>query len=159
MNSPLEDLDRLHWLVAARNEIQSLMLRLRDRWQVSDPTARVAALAVAFSLWRAVFLLVDKHSNYPMEKVDDAALRFLEKIIRTNAITFNDDMQSQSWSSGYYVKTAIYQLKELTGREIAYSGSPSYTVRETWNEAFRLLSEVVEGTFSGTESADPPRVD
>ncbi len=64
-----------------------------------------------------------------METVDSDAKTFLAKVIRTNAITFADDLATQRWSSGYYVKTAIYQLGELTGTVIPYGGSPQSIVR------------------------------
>jgi hypothetical protein len=91
-----------------------------------------------------------------METVDSDAKKFLAKVIRTNAITFADDLTAQRWSSGYYVKTAIYQLGELTGTVIPYGGSPQSTVREAWNETFTLLKGVISGTVPGTAADGTP---
>ena len=81
MNSkpPLKTLRGLQWLVAARNEIQTLMLRLWQHWeQIEEPSQRKAALDAAFSLWRAAFLLI-KGDTELVDSVDTAAKTFLEK--------------------------------------------------------------------------------
>jgi len=49
----------LEWLVNGRNNMQSLLLRLFQRWDSLSSTQRHTALGAAFSLWRAVFLWSD----------------------------------------------------------------------------------------------------
>ena len=98
----LEQQRGLEWLVAARNKVQFLLFRLYEHWEMLPSFRRQAALAAAFSLWRAAFLLV-KEQDQPIERVDEAAKKFLERVIRTNAISFNDDLKMRYWSSIYYV--------------------------------------------------------
>ncbi|MET0164216.1 MAG: hypothetical protein ABW318_04350 [Vicinamibacterales bacterium] len=153
----LDDRRGLPWLLLARNEIQTLMLRLWQQWEnINPPDKRKAALDAAFSLWRAAFLLV-KPEKEPIDAVDDAAKKFLEKVIRTNAIGFSDDLNSRAWSSGYYVENAIYRIKELNPSWdfAGYAYSPRSKVREAWNEAFKELNAFVTGTTSGTTTDNP----
>jgi hypothetical protein len=141
----LEQKHGLEWLVEARNKIQSLLLRLYVHWEMLPTLRRQAALATAFSLWRAVFLLV-RERDQPAERVDEAAKKFLERLIRTNAISFNDDLRMKSWSSVYYVENAIQRIANLTGHTfLAYSSSPIGTVRDAWNEAFDQLDTLIPG--------------
>jgi hypothetical protein len=144
----------LQWLVDARNNSQSLMLRLLQRWDHLDANKRRVALGAAFSLWRAVFLLVKRGQDEPpIDMVDKAAKQFLEKVIRTNAIGFSDDLsnRNRAWSSSYYVENAMYRITALTGHEFgSYSCSPMGTVRDAWNEAYRELDAFVSGTILGT---------
>ena len=57
----------------------------------------------------------------------------------------------QAWSGAYYVESAIYRIRELTGHEFAaYSSSPMGPVRDAWNEAFDVLEEFLAGTIPGT---------
>jgi hypothetical protein len=140
----------LEWLVVARNKCQSLMLRLYTDWETLPSFRRHAALAAAFSLWRAVFLLI-KDPEQPLDKVDDAAKKFLERVIRTNAISFSDDLRMRTWSSVYYVENAINRIQNLTGAPFAaYGTSPIGTVRDAWNEAFERLEAYIAGTILGT---------
>ena len=47
----LNTLEGLEWLVAARNEIQVLMLNLHRRWTSLDSEKREYAAGASFSLW------------------------------------------------------------------------------------------------------------
>ena len=149
-----EQLSDLDWLVRARNDIQSLMLRLLQRWDHIEYWQRPVAVSAAFSLWRAVFLLTEREHDDPSELVEKMARRFLIKVIRTNMIAFTDDLSQREWSSGYYVENAIYRVRELGGSAIPpFHGSPPATVRESWQAAFESLSAFVAGTLSGTQGA------
>ncbi|MGE0450221.1 MAG: hypothetical protein AB7Q29_11635 [Vicinamibacterales bacterium] len=144
-NQTLEQSHDLDWLVEARNRIQSLMLRLLHHWESLASWRRQAALAAAFSLWRAVFLLV-RDPEQSLDRVDVAAKKFLERVVRTNAVTFADDLRTRSWSSVYYVENAMHRIAELTKHEfLAFQGSPSGTVRDGWNEAFEQLDRAIPG--------------
>ena len=154
----LSNLEGHEWLVTARNMSQSLLLRLLQRWGEIEKSKRPAALSAAFSLWRAVFLLLDKdreqakrEEEKEIETVDRAAKKFLAKVIETNAITFGDDMARRYWTSVYYVENAMYRITDLTGHVFVPRGSsPPSTVRTTWNEAFAQLDAFVPGTLPGT---------
>jgi hypothetical protein len=78
----LEDRRDLDWLVEARNRIQSLMLRLLQRWDELPSHRRQAVLGATFSLWRAVFLLV-RDAEQALDLVDEAARKFLDRVVRT----------------------------------------------------------------------------
>ena len=155
-NVAIENLTGLPWLVEARNQIQTLMLSLKGRWEkTSDRNARLFALGAAFSLWRAVFQIgeVDIERRLDSTDLDKAACGFLDKVIRRNAITFSDELQE--WSGGYYINNAIYRVTEvLEGRP--RSLEPSTTLRQAWNRAFRMLESIVTGTRSGTLAATAP---
>jgi hypothetical protein len=141
----LEDRRDLDWLVEARNRIQSLMLRLLVRWDELPSYRRQAVLGATFSLWRAVFLLV-RDAEQALDLVDEAARKFLDRVVRTNAVTFSDDMRTRAWSSVYYVENAVQRIQNLTGHEFAaYGSSPIGTVRDAWNEAFEQLDLLVPG--------------
>ena len=155
LDPQLEQQHGLEWLVTARNRVQSLLLRLYTHWDTVPSFRRQTALAAAFSLWRAVFLLV-RDTEQPIDRVDTAAKKFLERVIRTNAITFNDDLKMKSWSSVYYVENAINRITKLTGHEFAaYGTSPIGTVRDAWNEAFEVLDSLIPGGMSAVPVPDP----
>lgn len=143
----LENLRGLEWLVTARNKCQALLFLLFERWDTLPSFRRQAALAAAFSLWRAVFLLVrEQVQDQSIETVDAAAKSFLEKVIRTNMIGFGDDLKTRRWSSVYYVENAISRITKLTNHQFAaYGTSPVGTVRDAWNEAFEVLDAYVSG--------------
>jgi hypothetical protein len=150
----------LEWLVNARNNMQSLLLRLFQRWDSLSSTQRHTALGAAFSLWRAVFLLVRRAENESLDRADIAAKAFLERVTRTNAIGFADDLRNRSWTGAYYVENAMHRITELTGHEsVVYRCSPMGTVRDAWKEAFDQLDALV-GTIPRTTSlSDTPRDD
>lgn len=90
--------------------------------------------------------------------MDDSAEVFLKKVIRTNAITFNDDLESRLWTSVCYVENALFRIKVLTGDELMpFGGSRSSTVRQAWNDAFERLNAFVTGTLSGTTGVESSR--
>jgi hypothetical protein len=150
----LEDRRDLDWLVEARNRIQSLMLRLLQRWEELPSHRRHAVLGAAFSLWRAVFLLV-RDAEQALDPVDAAARKFLDRVVRTNAVTFSDDMRTRAWSSVYCVENAVQRIQNLTGHEfVAYGTSPMGTVRDAWNEAFEQLDALIPGGSGGIASVD-----
>ena len=135
----------VEWLVDARNRIQSLMLRLWREWETVPSWQRQTALAAAFSLWRAAFLLVSD-PDQPVDRVDTAAKKFLERLIKTNAVTFADDLRARKWSGPYYVESAVQRITKLTNHQFAaYSTSPVGSVRDAWEEAFARLDTLVPG--------------
>ncbi len=147
MNPDLENLRGLEWLVAARKDCQSLLLRLLKQWETLPTFRRDEALGAAFSLWRAVFLLIrEPAQEQAVQSVDSHAKKLLEKLIRTNTISFGDDLGSRRWSSNYYVENAVSRIKKLTGHEFeAYGTSPVGSVRDAWNEAYRVLDDYLAG--------------
>lgn len=145
----------LKWLVPARNQIQSLMLRLLQQWEVMPRWRRQTAIAVAFSLWRAVFLLVRDEDGEP-ERVDAAAKKFLKRVVRRNTIGFSDDVARRAWTSVYYVDNAVLRLqRDITDYDfIAEGDSPMGSVRDRWKEALQQLDRLVPGSEKALPLSD-----
>jgi hypothetical protein len=149
----------LRWLVAARNEIHSLMLALYERWDgLEDDRTREFSAAIAFSLWRAAFLIHEKEvqqDSAPRDRDADRvknAAAFLRAVIEKNVIGFADDDKHRAWTAGYYVNNAVYRTCELWGRPIESADLERMPLRSWWNWTFRHLRVVVD-----TGSAAPPR--
>jgi len=153
----LNSLDGLEWLVAARNEIQVLMLKLYRRWAKLDLEKREYAAGAAFSLWRAAFLLAEKElkadfrdengDSVKKGRVQAAAKSFLYQVVRTNAINFPDDLRNAPWTAGYYINNAVYRVNEMQGQPGSHTGSSVRTLRQGWNSAFAYLNVFVsDGT-------------
>lgn len=139
MSASTEDLE---WLVPARNDIQSFLLELHRRRERSGLSPERSGqwqllVGVAFSLWRAVFLLVD--APRARETAEEEAARFLRGVIETNAVTFSDDRSRRVWTSGYYVNNARLRMHELASR-LQRAGpregtsSSDEDLRQTWSE-------------------------
>ena len=154
----LNALEGLEWLVAARNEIQVLMLDLYRRWGTLDLEKRQDAAGAAFSLWRAAFLLAEKElksvfrdengASIKRGRVQAAAKSFLHQVVRTNAINFPDDLRNAPWTAGYYVNNAIYRVNDMRGQPGSHTGSSVRTLRQAWNDAFAYLEAFVSGRAS-----------
>ena len=147
----------LEWLVDARNKIQSLMLRLYKLAQdpnandVKKPENLHDLIGAAFSLWRAVFLVYANKPNYQKDpedetkevrvNLDDDAVKFLEKVIDTNAISFSDDRHYGSWTVGYYLNNARFRL----GLEMV---SRNELPEDCWDKTFSKLEETLQSVVS-----------
>ena len=153
----LNTLQGLEWLVAARNEIQVLMLNLYRRWARLDSEKREYAAGAAFSLWRAAFLLAEKELksefrdengvNVRSSRVQAAAKAFLHQVVRTNAINFADELRNAPWTAGYYINNAVYRVNDMRGQPGSHTGSSVRTLRQGWNDAFvHLKAFVSRGT-------------
>jgi hypothetical protein len=70
-----------------------------------------------FSLWRAVFLA---HEGVTPEANLDDAVKYLDRVIRTNAINFSDDLAQQGWAFSYYANNARFRLRLICEREPGY---------------------------------------
>ena len=135
----------LPWLVAARNEIQELLLLLHDKWDSIPPNDRQWALGAAFSLWRAVFLIYSETAQRSLREpaLDQHARKYLLKVIETNAIGFGDDRDARSWTGGYYVNDAIFRVREIL--QVQHDEWPEHeTLRDAWNWAFQRLRGFIE---------------
>ena len=111
--------ERLTWLVASRNRIQSLLIIIyklitenRDEIGKDEIEGPIVGRLVgaAFSLWRSVFL-ADVTRKWPT--VLRASEKFLEEIIRNNAITYAQDFRLSEYSFGYYLNNARHRIREL----------------------------------------------
>lgn len=147
MRKDNRDFEHLTWLVERRNAIQKLMLNLYEQLTRPEPDeAQIKQLhlmvGAAFSLWRAVFLLGDGEGARSMDDIHEHAEKFLEKVIRTNSITFADDRDTKMWSAGYYVNNANYRLRALGESQIDESIS-NKALKQAWDDAHEALSKRV----------------
>jgi len=130
------------YLVRRRNQVQQLLLHLHS----VRPSERVArtkhndwqlSLGVAFSLWRAVFLMVPQTGRREIATAQTAAVKFLERVIDTNAIGFGDEYRRGLWTSGYYLNNATLRLKALTGDNIRVIDR---SAGEVWDDCYKNLA-------------------
>jgi hypothetical protein len=103
------------WAVSNRAANQLASIKLLDLMRKHPEEVKSAThganaqrlVAVAFSLWRAVFL-ADKAG---VRKVVIAqAQQFLEKLITDNAIAFAQDRASREWTFNYYMNASTHNL-------------------------------------------------
>jgi hypothetical protein len=148
----LDDLTGRTWLVSARNEIQSLMLELHDGFDKLDLTdARLLerwqlGVGAAFSLWRAVFLVLPEQTERPITGTATDGLAFLRRVIDTNFVTFADDLRYRDWTGGYYVNGARFRMSEIL---LTPDTKPfeHLSLRLVWNKYFRLLRTEIRTGF------------
>jgi hypothetical protein len=157
------DLDRLRWLVPARNKIQAFLLELHEVYARKgsadpDPSLRDLhfMLGAAFSLWRAVFLVQyrgDFDKPRTNSQILDDAKSFLRKVIETNAIAFGDDLERHGWTCGYYLNNARERIKRLGGQFPA--GISNANLKEEWDQTYEQLRQVFEAWKSGEHASAP----
>ncbi len=115
----LTDPGEFEWLVDSRARIHRLLLDLYSRTLPStgfESAKKELALqllvAIGFSLWRAAFL-ADGERTWPKMHLDQA--KFLESLVRDNAIGYTQDRASRCWTFGYYLNNAYLRLSYLHG--------------------------------------------
>ena len=109
------DIQHVRWAIDQRAKIQHTLLALYERvkeQQKLPPDYRADILlehliASAFCLWRAVFL-ADRERTPTSAR--EAQLKFLAKVINTNAITFSDDQANSAWSVTFYLENAKQRI-------------------------------------------------
>lgn len=141
---PQVNVEHLRWAINQRAKIQHTLLALYEYLEHHDPTEAPwphtsfvdDLVAAAFSLWRAAFL---GENQRVFETVQAAQRAFLQKVITTNAITFNDDQANAAWSFGFYTLNAMYRLKS------AFESAESALPNEDRIALRRLLNIHVHG--------------
>jgi hypothetical protein len=140
------------WLVDRRNSIQQLMLRLLARFPEENTDSPISAeswqiaVGAAFSLWRAVFLMLPETAARTIEGPLPHAKEFLQKLIDTNAIGFVDEKNASSWTVGYYLHGAASRISELMDHKVLTSFERQLA-RNAWDSCFDLLSDGIEHGF------------
>ncbi|MGH8487768.1 MAG: hypothetical protein ACREXS_02555, partial [Gammaproteobacteria bacterium] len=123
------------WLVDRRSKVQELLLGLYELVKANRATIAqddlqrgVFSLLVgaAFSLWRAAFL-TDTQRDWLGVLLH--AERFLELVVRDNAINYPQDRAALAWSVGYYLNSAYARLAATRARleEVQASGAGMVT--------------------------------
>jgi hypothetical protein len=140
------------WLVDRRNKIQTLLLDLLSRFPsptiLPTLTARSwqVALGAAFSLWRAVFLMLPETAARTLAGPLPDAKTFLEKLIDSNAIGFSDEKMSSVWASGYYLNNASFRIEKLMLHPMPHDLA-GQIARNAWDSCFDLLKCGLENGF------------
>ncbi len=75
----------------------------------------MCCVGATFALWRAVPLV---HTGDQPRDAVQAAEKYLDTIVRTNAITYGDDDRERVWSFGFYMGNARYRISEICGEDI-----------------------------------------
>jgi hypothetical protein len=178
------DTAHLTWVIDQRAKIQHTLLALytylnETGAQDSHAPEAVALndlIAAAFSLWRAIFLT-------ELERTDknhhQAQVRFLKKVITTNAIAFQDDLNSSTWSLGFYMENAMHRVlaahvnvqqvrkdaffDKAIQNMVAYGDNTVKRTRHEWTgihkalrETFRLLNPASTLTIDPVTDDDDP---
>ena len=142
------------WLVESRSKIQYFLLELytflranRSTLEQRQVERSVFGLFVGsgFSLWRAVFLAGPARGWSDVLK---HAERFLEIVVRDNAINYPQDRETREWTVGYYLNNARFRVVQMETKLVQLVGSA--TVEEL--AALRVFLDLHHGRF---EEADP----
>jgi hypothetical protein len=122
-NMPKEDdlsPEHISWLVESRSKNQSASLKIylvtKDNadqiaadWSLTNIAQSLAA--VAFSLWRAVFL---SDVTPTMFDTGADAQAFLGNLILHNMVAYPQDRNTRDWTFVYYVNNAMYRLEAIS---------------------------------------------
>ena len=158
--------DNFTWLVKARTLNQEVLLRLyrfakTSREQRNPISRSVFPLLVGagFSLWRAAFL-GDATRESP--KITEHATKLLERLIRDNAVGYQQDRDMREWMGGYYTNNAIWRLlmawtyieKQedhqpmphalLRLKDFEDRGSEQESIMELWNYSHEAITALLD---------------
>lgn len=119
MTAPQFTMADMEQLVERRVSIQRSILQLwrfGNRHLASldqgDETLFHLLVGVAFSLWRAAFLVQGERT---VEQLDKDALDFLGVLSWDNAIGYSQDRSKRAWTVGYYLNNAHLRLRSAQG--------------------------------------------
>jgi hypothetical protein len=140
----------MRWLVAARNEIQNLMADLYERFPTKGDSIDAAfekrlhlMVGAAFSLWRAVFLVVPEDTERSLTDIGAHARGFLKRVIDTNSIQFGDDLKWQVWSSGYYLNNAKHRILRLRDDKAVQASISTAVLKTVWTDLYVVLVSII----------------
>ncbi len=148
--------EHLTWLVKSRSDNQKTTLKLylaieRNKQSVERNIAYAEVAqelaAIAFSLWRAVFLS-DLTEDVETQMID--VQRFLGTLISHNTIAYQQDRNSREWTFQYYLNNARERLLAIAGRKplpilnVNEIDIGARSAKEDWEIAERALSKAIE---------------
>ena len=160
-----DDVSSAHfkWLVAGRSRNQATTLRLYEIIEAHQyllegdiPFQDIAhqLVAIAFSLWRAVFL-----SDLTGDAVDQISdlKRFLQSLIAHNSVLYQTDVNAREWTFIYYLDNAVSRLGQLPDRILAseYKAAVSGTAKDDWSSAQAALEVAISNFASLIADHDP----
>jgi hypothetical protein len=163
IDNPQFDFDTAHWILSRRSQIQQDLLLLCEfltknskalsgdhkLWYACD-----TSIGVAFSLWRAVFLVdVSQGRANALSHAEE----FLVRLVRDNTITFQQDRDTREWTVGYYLNSAacrLYVILDLLSelsdstrqsriRDICGLGTNIRDPKDVWNALYEFHSDIL----------------
>lgn len=149
------------WLVGRRTKIQELLFdvynTLRERRGALDANGELGAVfalivGAAFSLWRAVFLIVDARRDE--ERPLDAAERFLRTLVVDNSILYRDERNTNAWTAGYYLNNATFRMRRIIEKLEQARVSPDARHAGALARVRTLLAEGISKRPTLTEELD-----
>lgn len=87
-------------------------------------------VGASFSLWRAVFLAEAMNERRRRPDVHKHAVEFLDVLIRSNAMAFQQEQQTRMWTSRYYLTSAIYRVREAIDEVTGIKGEEGIAEKE-----------------------------
>jgi hypothetical protein len=151
--------EHLRWLVQSRRRNQEVTLELylviRTNAASIEENIEYAQLAqqlaaIAFSLWRAVFL---SDLTQDVENQMGDVRRFLGNLISHNAIAYQQDRNSREWTFQYYLDNARQRLLAIArgaSSSILHVNEidvQAHSAKEDWTIAQDALAKAV-GRFA-----------
>jgi hypothetical protein len=148
--------EHLAWLVQSRcdNQKVTLELYLAIKNNISSIELNVVyaqlaqeLAAIAFSLWRAVFLS-DLTEEVERQMLD--VRQFLSTLISHNAIAYQQDRKSREWTFQYYLNNARERLLDIARQasvhilDVNEIDIEARSAKEDWEIAERALKKAVK---------------
>lgn len=110
---------QLEWQIDRRARVQRLLFELfaflqehkefpLENDNIWYPMTRM--VNAAFSLWRSAFLTDVKRER---QRIYEHTIEFIERVLKTNTITFADDHRLCELSVGYYNSNARYRIERM----------------------------------------------
>ena len=114
-------------------------------------------IGIAFSLWRAVFLIKAYRSF--ADEVEHGE-RLLQAVIDTNAIGFPQDWATATWTSGYYLNNATLRFFSLSLDPVtrAHLSPTTITLLESSSPICSVVSNLWRLTGRSGEVAWQPSI-
>lgn len=159
--------EHFDWLVEGRSHNQRSTVRLyriiednRTVIELAPTFERLARdlAAIAFSLWRAVFL-----TDLTGEVGDQLAdlTRFLRSLLAHNTVLYQTDFNSREWAFTYYLENALFRLRRIA--PLASTGSmnehefdrATFSAKNDWSNAQNALDHAISNFAKALASHDP----
>jgi hypothetical protein len=144
------DVEHLTWLIEGRAANQKASVKLLRSLRSGSKKLKTEEfqiiaqklVAVAFSLWRAVFLADRTADKNGLKHADN----FLEKVIIDNAINYVQDRNARDWSFGYYMSNARFQLDQLSDRwpDLYPEGTRPRKPQRRWDHYQKAFENAVD---------------
>lgn len=157
--------EHLQWSINGRAETLKTTLALHELFNDFSDVLKdeyhyeaQTLAAIAFSLWRAVFL-ADRTTK--IEAKNKGAKDFLERLLVDNSVGFSNDRFSRDWTFLYYLDNAEFRLLGLLeDRGAKVPPRPpkgKRTARNRWDFLQSIYAGEVEWLFKVLDEEDKKR--